>query len=97
VPPAPGEAGWQACAATADSAARLTCFDQWAKQQPALPATGTTAQRPAASALNQPAASPHAVQPLIPATRVISITSEKGCHDRQYFRPVALLGAGSRQ
>ena len=24
------------------------------------------------------------MQPLIPATRVISITSEKGCHDRQY-------------
>ncbi len=86
MPPAQGEAGWQACAATADSAARLTCFDQWAQKQPrpalagATPAPGV----PAASALNQPAGEPTAVQPLIPATRVISITSEKGCHDRQY-------------
>lgn len=84
VPPTPGEGGWQACMATADSGARLACFDQWAKQQPQQPvAAGRTAT--AASASSNPATDAvPAVQPLIPATRVISITSEKGCHDPQY-------------
>jgi phospholipase A1 len=85
VPPTPGEAGWQACMATADSGARLACFDQWAKQQPQQPVAASPAPRAStgASAANNPAAGAP-VDPLIPATRVISITSEKGCHDPQY-------------
>ncbi len=86
VPPTPGEAGWQACMATADSGARLACFDQWAKQQPqpAAAAAAPARSATAATAANNPAAAATPVDPLIPATRVISITSEKGCHDRQY-------------
>ena len=76
--------------ATADSGARLACFDQWAKQQPQQPVAASPAPRAttvasAASAANNPAAAQGTpVDPLIPATRVISITSEKGCHDQQY-------------
>lgn len=64
--------------ATADSGARLACFDRWAQGQPVAPASAPVAAGPAAA----PAAGP--VQSQIPATRVISITSEEGCRDRQY-------------
>ena len=90
VPPTPGEGGWQACMATAASDARLACFDQWAKQQPQPAAAGAAAAArgaaapTAASAANNPPAAGTSVDPLVPATRVISITSEKGCHDPQY-------------
>ncbi|MBX3653591.1 MAG: phospholipase A [Ramlibacter sp.] len=80
----PADAGWQACVATADSATRLACFDRWAQQQPRPSLAG--AERapgvPAASALGQDNST--AAQAQLPATRVISITSEQGCHDHQY-------------
>ncbi|MCW5651787.1 MAG: phospholipase A [Ramlibacter sp.] len=80
----PADAGWQACVATADSATRLACFDRWAQQQPRPSLAG--AERapgvPAASALGQDSST--AAQAQLPATRVISITSEQGCHDHQY-------------
>jgi phospholipase A1 len=68
------DAGWQACAATADGPARLACFDRWAQAQaaPAAPAAP-----PAAAAL--PAAAP-----ALAASRSLAMTEAEGCHDRQY-------------
>ncbi|MFO1246333.1 MAG: phospholipase A [Ramlibacter sp.] len=76
--PAAAQAGWQACTATADSSARLACFDQWARQQ-----QGPAASSASASSLPT-SATPAPVQSLLPATRVISITTDEGCHDPQY-------------
>lgn len=75
------DANWRTCSATADSAVRLACFDRWAQRQSwSAPANaGDSASATAASAnVNPP------VDARLPVTRVVSITSEEGCHDQQY-------------
>ncbi len=70
-------AAWQRCAAISDSAARLTCFDQWAGQQ--------AWQAPAASAAQEvPPAAPSLVDTTLPATRMIEVAQTAGCRDPQY-------------
>lgn len=80
-------AGWQACVGLMPDSARLACFDRLTREQP-IPADApskrsmplATAAAPAA-----PASAPATpVEPLVPATRVIGITTEEGCKDRQY-------------
>ncbi len=80
-------AGWQACAGLMPDSARLACFDRFTREQatPAdtlakrnVPLATATAPTPPASAPATP------VEPLVPATRVIGITTEEGCKDRQY-------------
>ena len=81
-------AGWQSCAGLMPDSARLACFDRFTREQ-AMP-TDTQAKRsppvlaaaaPAAATASAPTAP---VEPLVPATRVIGITTEEGCKDRQY-------------
>lgn len=83
---APATSGWQACAGLMPDSARLACFDQWTRAQ--APATGTALRAAPVLALAPPAAPASApaapVEPLVPATRVIGITTDEGCKDRQY-------------
>lgn len=97
-PPAPPDAGWQACAALAqDPAARLACFDRWATQQTpgtptaeaaraatpsAPPVTATTATF--AATAPEPPPLPPPVDATLPATRVIAVDTTAGCRDSQY-------------
>ena len=77
--PAP-DAAWRTCAAmTADTNARLACFDSWAQSL----AMGTPV---AANGTPQPgAAAPNAqVDTTLPATRVIDVSRTEGCRDPQY-------------
>jgi phospholipase A1 len=69
------DADWRACAATADSGQRLACFDRWAQRQSwsASPAGDTSA-----SASNAP------IDANLPVTRIVSVTSDEGCHNQQY-------------
>lgn len=83
---APATGGWQACAGLMPDSARLACFDQWTRAQ--APAAGA-AQRAAPMLAVAPPAAPASapatpVEPLVPATRVIGITTDEGCKDRQY-------------
>jgi hypothetical protein len=83
-------AAWQRCAAISDSAARLTCFDQWAGQQ--------AWQAPGASAAQEvPPAAPSLVDTTLPATRMIEVAQTAGLPRPAIQRPLALLGAGDRQ
>jgi len=79
-PPPTTPSGWQACAAiTADTTARLACFDTWAQAQ--RPGAAT-----AASAGAQPAQPLAAVAPpaaVAPAPEV-AVNIEGGCHAGQY-------------
>ncbi|WP_213958584.1 MULTISPECIES: phospholipase A [unclassified Variovorax] len=81
-PPSPlseSQLTWQACQRLANNNdARLACFDRWAQQQ-TLPAAAVPAAPPVLEA-TQPAP----VDASVPATRVVSVSSEEGCRDRQY-------------
>lgn len=69
-------AGWQACAAEADGAARLACYDRWAAGQ-AAPAVAQPAPPPAA-----PAPAPAAAVGTPPAAGYgLRLTTAEGCHD----------------
>src|SRR5947209_15321172 len=82
-PPSPlaqSELTWQACQALSgakNSEARLACFDRWAQQQ-TLPAAAVPPAPPVLAETLPP------VDATVPATRVITLTSEDGCRDRQY-------------
>ncbi len=82
------DAAWRSCTAmTADSNARLACFDSWAQSQAlgksALPAgvPQPTASANASAAGGAPAAP---VDTTLPATRVIEVARTEGCRDPQY-------------
>lgn len=83
---APATGGWQACAGLMPDSARLACFDQWTRAQ--APAAGAAQRTAPVLAVPPPAAPASApatpVEPLVPATRVIGITTDEGCKDRQY-------------
>jgi phospholipase A1 len=64
-------AGWQACAATPDAAARLACFDAWSGRQAA----------PAAPAAPAPLAAPAAAPAHVAAAATSPPDEEDGCHD----------------
>lgn len=83
---APATGGWQACAGLMPDSARLACFDQWTRAQaPAAGAAQRTAPVLAVAPPAAPASAPATpVEPLVPATRVIGITTDEGCKDRQY-------------
>ncbi len=88
-PPATGDAAWRQCAATADNAARLACFDQWAGRQALAAPSASTANANAASAKEaeaQGAATPppSPVDTTLPATRIIEVARTEGCRDPQY-------------
>ncbi|WP_298932823.1 phospholipase A [uncultured Ramlibacter sp.] len=70
--PASTSVGWQACAANPDTAARLTCFDQWAQQQQVQP--GVVSPAGAAASVAQ------GITP--PAAPIIA--GVNGCQDTQY-------------
>ncbi|MDM0012217.1 phospholipase A [Variovorax sp. J22P168] len=79
-PPSPlseSQLTWQQCQKLAGNDARLACFDRWAQQQ-TLPATAVPAS-PTVLVETMPP-----VDATVPATRVVTITSEDGCRDRQY-------------
>ena len=80
-PPSPlaeAQLTWQQCARLSDNKeARLACFDRWAQQQ-TLPAAAVPAAPPVL------ASTPPPVDATLPATRVIAVTTEEGCRDRQY-------------
>jgi phospholipase A1 len=82
-PPSPlaeSELTWQQCqklAGSANSEARLACFDRWAQQQ-TLPAAAVPPAPPVLAETLPP------VDAEIPATRVVTIATEDGCRDRQY-------------
>ena len=87
-PPSPlaeSQLTWQQCARLADNnEARLACFDRWAQQQ-TLPASAVPAAPAVLAETPTPGAAPAApVDAALPATRVISVTTEEGCRDRQY-------------
>lgn len=78
--------GWQACAAQADSAQRLACFDRWAESQRA-PAAPATAAQPAPNTAAVPPPVPDAEAPVrsAPGTRLgMRLTAKLGCHDPRY-------------
>jgi len=81
-----GAAGWQACAATADTQARLQCFDRWAQGQQG----GSGAATAASAAVAAPAAAPGAgaatPAPVLPVQRAgaIAAAGTEGCHDSRY-------------
>lgn len=88
------DAAWRSCAAmTADSNARLACFDGWAQQQSlGTPVAAGGAPSPG---IGQTAAAPKAqVDTTLPATRVIEVARTEGCRDPQYSETFALLGTG---
>lgn len=72
--PAPTDS-WQACAATADGAARLACFDSWATRQQAQPGAVAPAGLP------PPAAAAAAPAPAAPAQVA---GAQEGCRDARY-------------
>ncbi len=75
------DADWRTCSTNPDSAQRLTCFDRWAQRQ------GWSAPASASASGSATAASASVNPPVdarLPVTRVVSITSEEGCHDQQY-------------
>jgi len=75
------DAAWRSCAAlTADSNARLACFDSWAQQQ----SLGTPVAAGGASASENAAAPKAQVDTTLPATRVIEVARTEGCRDPQY-------------
>ena len=73
---------WRNCAAmTADSNARLACFDSWAQSQ----AMGTPVAANGAALPSASAQAPKAqVDTTLPATRVIEVARTEGCRDPQY-------------
>ncbi|RID98661.1 phospholipase A [Simplicispira hankyongi] len=78
------DAAWRSCAAmTADSNARLACFDGWAQQQ-SLGTPVAAGGAPAASAIENAAAPKAQVDTTLPATRVIEVARTEGCRDPQY-------------
>ncbi|CAN5914146.1 phospholipase A [soil metagenome] len=82
-PPSPlasAQLTWQQCSALgANNDARLACYDRWAQQQTLPPTSVPTA--PPVLASTQPGTP---VDASIPATRVVSVSTEEGCRDRQY-------------
>lgn len=84
--PAPAAAGWQSCAAQADASVRLACFDRWAATQGGTMASTSPAGVPAPLASTTPAApAPDVpVNSQLPATRIVQVSGDDGCHDRQY-------------
>jgi len=82
-PPSPladSQLTWQQCQRLSDNKdARLACFDRWAQQQ-TLPAASVPAAPPVLASTQPPAP----VDAAVPATRVVSVTTEEGCRDRQY-------------
>lgn len=79
-PLASAQLTWQQCQKLdANKEARLACFDRWAQQQ-TLPAQAVPAAPPALAA----AQLPPPVDAALPATRVVTVTTEQGCRDRQY-------------
>jgi phospholipase A1 len=82
-PPSPlasAELTWQQCSALGTSNdARLACYDRWAQQQ-TLPPTSVP-NAPPVLATTQPSVP---VDASMPATRVVSVSTEEGCRDRQY-------------
>lgn len=84
--PAPAAAGWQSCATQADASARLACFDRWAATQGGTMASTSPAGVPAPLASTTPAApAPDVpVNSQLPATRIVQVSGDDGCHDRQY-------------
>lgn len=82
-PPSPlaeSQLTWQQCQRLAGSdnkEARLACFDRWAQQQ-TLPAAAVPPAPPVLAETQPP------VDATVPATRVITLTTEDGCRDRQY-------------
>lgn len=85
LPPSPladAQLTWQQCTRLpSDDAGRLACFDRWAQQQTLPPAQ--VPQAPAALASAQPPAAAAPVDVSVPATRVVTVDSER-CRDRQY-------------
>lgn len=82
-PPSPlaeSQLTWQQCqrlAGSDNNEARLACFDRWAQQQ-TLPAAAVPPAPPVLAETQPP------VDETVPATRVITLTTEDGCRDRQY-------------
>jgi len=82
-PPSPlaeSELTWQQCqrlSGPGNNEARLACFDRWAQQQ-TLPAAAVPPAPPVLAETLPP------VDATVPATRVITLTTEDGCRDRQY-------------
>ena len=80
-PPSPlaeSQLTWQQCQQVAGKDARLACFDRWSQQQ-TLPGTAVPAAPPVLASTPTPP-----VDASLPATRVISVSTEEGCRDRQY-------------
>ena len=78
-------AGWQPCTALAAREERLACFDRWAAGQGAQSAPTAPAREPyPGQAERAAAAGPAPVEPLQPATRIVTVATEDGCKDRQY-------------
>jgi phospholipase A1/A2 len=79
-PLASAQLTWQQCSALAGAnEARLACYDRWAQQQ-SLPAA-VVGSAPPVLASTQPVPP---VNASAPATRVVSVSTEEGCRDRQY-------------
>ncbi|MGJ7496827.1 phospholipase A [Variovorax sp. RT4R15] len=82
-PPSPladSQLTWQQCQRLGNNKdARLACFDRWAQQQ-TLPSASVPAAPPVLAA-TQPAAP---VDASVPSTRVVSVSTDEGCRDRQY-------------
>jgi phospholipase A1 len=88
-----GPASWQACAAlSADSAARLQCFDQWAQQQSAEAAAVNTRAAANATAASAANAGPIPATPTTATTAVVADAAlakpeapvVERCHDTRY-------------
>ncbi|VWX58377.1 Phospholipase A1 [Burkholderiales bacterium 8X] len=81
-PPSPladSELTWQQCQRLGDNKdARLACFDRWAQQQ-TLPSVSVPVAPPVLATTPPPP-----VDAAVPATRVVSVSTEQGCRDLQY-------------
>jgi phospholipase A1 len=74
-PGAVADKAWSVCAATADSAARLECYDRWAQAQ------GATSGRSTASDTSSQAP---AIQSAPPGHVASAHPQAEGCHDERY-------------
>ena len=86
------QAAWQQCAAQTEDGARLACFDQWAKAQPAIDATSpAVATQQATSTGNAASASTTPATPATQTTAQLGLPADLGADS-----PLPVVNGGCR-
>ena len=86
------QAAWQQCAAQTEDGARLACFDEWAKAQPAIDATSpAVATQQATSTGNTASASTTPATPATQTTAQLGLPADLGADS-----PLPVVNGGCR-